>query len=52
VQAQIGEAKAAGIPVTTITETLSPASATFQDWQVAELTSLQAALAQAKAQNR
>jgi zinc/manganese transport system substrate-binding protein len=52
VQAQINEAKAAGIPVTTITETLSPASATFQDWQVAELTSLQAALAQAKAQNQ
>jgi zinc/manganese transport system substrate-binding protein len=49
VQAQITEAKAAGIPVTTITETLSPASATFQDWQVAELTALQAALAQAKA---
>jgi zinc/manganese transport system substrate-binding protein len=44
VQAQVDEAKAAGIPVTTITETLSPASATFQDWQVAQLTALQAAL--------
>jgi zinc/manganese transport system substrate-binding protein len=44
VQAQVDEAKAAGIPVTTITETLAPASATFQDWQVAQLTALQAAL--------
>lgn len=52
VQAQITEAKAAGIPVTTITETLSPASATFQDWQLAELTALQTALAQAKAHKR
>jgi zinc/manganese transport system substrate-binding protein len=48
VQAQVDEAKAAGIPVTTITETLSPASATFQDWQVAQLTALQAALKTAK----
>jgi zinc/manganese transport system substrate-binding protein len=48
VQAQVDEAKAAGIPVTTITETLSPASATFQDWQVAQLTSLQTALKTAK----
>jgi zinc/manganese transport system substrate-binding protein len=44
VQAQVDEAKAAGIPVTTITETLAPESATFQDWQVAQLTALQAAL--------
>jgi zinc/manganese transport system substrate-binding protein len=48
VQAQVDEAKAAGIPVTTITETLSPASATFQDWQVAQLVALQAALKTAK----
>lgn len=47
VQAQVDEAKAAGIPVTTITETLSPASATFQEWQVAQLTALQAALKKA-----
>lgn len=46
VQAQVDEARAAGIPVTTITETLAPANATFQDWQVRELTSLQTALAQ------
>ena len=31
-------ARAAHIPITTITETLSPASATFEQWQVAELT--------------
>jgi zinc/manganese transport system substrate-binding protein len=48
VQAQVDEAKAAGIPVTTITETLSPESATFQAWQVAQLTALQAALKTAK----
>jgi zinc/manganese transport system substrate-binding protein len=47
VQAQVDEARAAGIPVTTITETLAPETATFQDWQVRELTSLQTALAQA-----
>ena len=40
-------ARAAHIPITTITETLSPASATFEQWQVAELRSLQQALHQA-----
>ena len=30
-------ARAAHIPITTITETLSPASATFEQWQDAEL---------------
>jgi zinc/manganese transport system substrate-binding protein len=35
------------IAVTTITETLVPASATFQAWQVAQLRALQAALARA-----
>ena len=40
-------ARAAHIPITTITETLSPASDTFQRWQDAELTSLLAALHQA-----
>jgi zinc/manganese transport system substrate-binding protein len=40
-------ARAAKIPITTITETLSPASATFEQWQVAELQSLQQALHQA-----
>ena len=44
VQAQVTEARAAGIPVVTITETLAPATATFQDWQVAQLGRIQAAL--------
>jgi zinc/manganese transport system substrate-binding protein len=47
VQAQVDAAKAAGIPVTTITETPTPAGASFQDWQVAQLTALKRALAQA-----
>jgi len=50
VQAQVQAARAAGIPVTTITETLDPASATFQAWQVSQLQSLQAALAKATGQ--
>ncbi|HTB69841.1 MAG TPA: zinc ABC transporter substrate-binding protein [Solirubrobacteraceae bacterium] len=37
-------ARAARIPITTVTETLSPASATFEQWQGAELQSLLAAL--------
>jgi zinc/manganese transport system substrate-binding protein len=41
------EAKAAGIPITTVTETLVPAGATFEAWQVRELESLRAALAKA-----
>ena len=40
-------AKAAGIPVTTVTETLVPASATFEQWQVSQLQRLAAALHQA-----
>jgi zinc/manganese transport system substrate-binding protein len=40
-------ARRRGIPVTTITETLVPASASFQDWQSRQLRSLAAALAQA-----
>jgi zinc/manganese transport system substrate-binding protein len=47
IQAQVNEAKAAGIPVTTITETLTPAGASFQDWQVAQLNALKQALGQA-----
>ena len=47
IQAQVKEAKAAGIPVTTITETMTPAGASFQDWQVTQLKALRAALAQA-----
>lgn len=40
-------AQAAQIPTTTITETLSPASATFEQWQAAELSALLAALQRA-----
>jgi zinc/manganese transport system substrate-binding protein len=47
VTAQVEAAKAAGIPVTSITETLTPANATFQHWQVAQLHALQAALHEA-----
>ena len=47
VQRQIDEARAAGIPISTITETLVPAGATFQAWQVAQLQALEAALHQA-----
>ena len=47
IQRQIAEAKAAGIPVVTMTETIVPADATFQDWQVAQLEALQGALAKA-----
>ena len=47
IQTQVAEAQAAGIPVVAITETLNPVTATFQDWQVAQLTRIQAALARA-----
>ncbi len=47
VQRVTGLARRAGIPIATITETLSPASASFQAWQVAELGALQQALHQA-----
>jgi zinc/manganese transport system substrate-binding protein len=47
VQAQVDAAKAAGIPLVTITETPTPAGTSFQDWQVRQLTALEQALAQA-----
>lgn len=47
VQAQVNAAKARGIPVATVTETLTPAGASFQDWQVAQLKGIQQALARA-----
>jgi zinc/manganese transport system substrate-binding protein len=37
-------ARAAGVQVVPVTETLSPASASFQQWQVAQLEALQRAL--------
>jgi zinc/manganese transport system substrate-binding protein len=45
VAAQVKEAKEAGMPTTTITETLDPPTSTFQDWQSAQLRSLETALA-------
>jgi zinc/manganese transport system substrate-binding protein len=47
VQSQVNAAKAAGIPVTTITETMVPATATWQDWQTRQLVALRDALAKA-----
>jgi zinc/manganese transport system substrate-binding protein len=47
VAAQVTAAKNAGIPVSTVTETLSPAGASFQDWQSAQLRALETALRQA-----
>ena len=47
VQAQIDEARVQGIPVTTITETMTPSTTSWQQWQTAQLTSLRAALAKA-----
>jgi len=45
VRAQVDAATAKGIPVVTMTETLTPAGASFQEWQVAQLTALHRALA-------
>jgi zinc/manganese transport system substrate-binding protein len=44
VQAQVDAAKQRGIPVTTVTETLSPANTSFQEWQSAQLSGLADAL--------
>jgi zinc/manganese transport system substrate-binding protein len=47
IQRQIDEARAAGIPVCTVTETLVPEGATFQAWQVKQLQALADALHEA-----
>jgi zinc/manganese transport system substrate-binding protein len=47
VTAQVQAARARGIPVATITETLAPAGVSFEAWQVGELRGIQAALARA-----
>lgn len=47
IQTLISLARANHIPVATITETLTPASASFQEWQSAQLQGIQNALAQA-----
>ncbi|HYU05533.1 MAG TPA: zinc ABC transporter substrate-binding protein, partial [Jatrophihabitantaceae bacterium] len=44
IAAQVSAAKKVGIPVSTVTETLSPAGASFQDWQSVQLQALQTAL--------
>jgi zinc/manganese transport system substrate-binding protein len=48
VQALVDKARAKGIPVTSVTETLDPANLTFQDWQSKQLQALLGALASAK----
>jgi zinc/manganese transport system substrate-binding protein len=40
-------ARERGIPIATVTETLAPPTATFEQWQVAQLEALQAALSRA-----
>lgn len=47
VVAQVNLAKSEGIPVATVTETLAPAGATFQQWQTSQLQGIEAALAKA-----
>jgi zinc/manganese transport system substrate-binding protein len=47
VHALVDSARAAGIPVASITETLVPVRATFQTWQVDQLRALRRALARA-----
>ena len=45
VQAQIAAARAHGIQVTTITETMTPATASWEQWQTTQLVALRDALA-------
>ncbi len=47
IQTQVNQVKAEGIPVTTITETLTPPNLSFEAWQVRQLQGIEAALAQA-----
>ena len=47
VQRLVSSAKHQGIPVVEMTETLTPAGATFQQWQVSQLRKLEAALDEA-----
>ena len=48
VQAQLAEVRAEHIPYATITETLAPASSTYQAWQTKQLLGIEAALAEAR----
>jgi zinc/manganese transport system substrate-binding protein len=47
VQGQVNGATAAGVPVTTMTETLVPPNGTWQEWQTRQLGALRDALAKA-----
>jgi zinc/manganese transport system substrate-binding protein len=47
IQEQLKACKAAGIPTATITETLTPATASYQEWQSAQLKGIEMALTQA-----
>ena len=47
VRSQLQEVKAEHIPTATITETLAPATSSYQGWQTRQLLELQAALATA-----
>jgi len=47
IQALLVKAKANAIPLATVTETLTPATASYQEWQTAQLQGIQVALAQA-----
>jgi zinc/manganese transport system substrate-binding protein len=47
IQTQIADARAHQIPVTSITETLTPATASWEQWQTAQLVALRDALAAA-----
>lgn len=47
VAAQVVAARAHGIPVASVTETLTPPTASFQEWEVAQLRALRDALRQA-----
>ncbi|HEY6421728.1 MAG TPA: zinc ABC transporter substrate-binding protein [Pseudonocardiaceae bacterium] len=49
VAALVTAAKAQGIPVATVTETLVPATASFQDWQADQLQGIEQALSRATA---
>jgi len=44
IQGLVAKARAAGIPVVKMTETLAPATSTFQDWQTGQLKDLLSAL--------
>jgi zinc/manganese transport system substrate-binding protein len=44
IQQLVAQARARGIPVVSITETLAPANVSFQDWQSSQLAALQQAL--------